>query len=186
MDAFNRNMQPQFQREEADWRQRMAEQGIDPNGERARKEFEQMRQSQGSMTQNAMTSAFQAGQGEQAQMFNQGVTGQMLPYQQLGSLQPFYGSQAAASLQGGQNTWQARQNELNRRAALQQLRIGAGGQMTMADRMALSDRDFQNSLALQTNAAALQQGGEMPNYANSAISGVAAGAGQAVVGSLLR
>lgn len=188
MDAFNRQMQPQFQREEEAFRQRMAEQGIDPNGEQARRQFEQLKQQQGAMTQNAMTSAFQAGQGEQAQMFNQGVTGQLLPYQQIGALTPYYASQAAAQQQGMQNRWQGRQNDLSRAAALQQSRIGAGGAMTMADRFALQDQQFQQQMALLAQQQAMQNGQEMPRNGmiNGAIAGTAQGVAQGVVGGMLR
>lgn len=188
MDAFNRQMQPQFQREEADFQQRLAQQGIDPNGEQARKMYEQMKQQQNAMTQNAMTSAFQAGQGEQAQMFNQGVTGQMLPYQQLGALQPFYASQAAANLQGQQNRWQGRQNDLSRAAALQQSRIGAGGNLTMADRFALQDQQFQQQMALQAQQQAFNAGQPLPgnNMVNAGIAGVGQGLGAGLTAGLLR
>lgn len=191
MDSFNRQMQPQFQREEADWRQRMSEQGIDPNSERARKEFEQMKQQQSSMTQNAMTGAFQAGQGEQAQMFNQGVTQQMMPYQQLSSLTPYYQSQAAASLQGNQNAWQARQNALTREQQLALAKMGGGGGgMSMQDRYALMDRENNASMTQQTLAAFLANGGNqntLPNQTtNSAISGISNGAANALVYGMLR
>lgn len=188
MDSFNRNMQPQFQREEEAFRQRMAEQGIDPNGEQARRQFEQLKTQQNSMTQNAMTGAFQAGQGEQAQAFNQGVTGQLLPYQKLGALTPFYSSQANANLQGAQNTWQAKQNEMNRKAAIEQARINGGGNISMADRFALMDAETQQRLVLQAQQASLQNGQQMPNnsMANGAISGIAQGVGQGVIASTLR
>ena len=187
MDSFNRNMQPQFQREESDWRQRMAEQGIDPNSERARKEFEQMKQQQSGMTQNAMTSAFQAGQGEQAQAFNQGVTQQMLPYQQLSSLSPFYQSQAAANLQGQQNAWQGKQNALTRAQQLQMAKLGGGGGMTQADRLALIDAEQAGRMALIAQEQALQSGQQLPNQmGNAAVGGIASGIGAGITGSLLR
>lgn len=184
MDSFNRNMQPQFQREEADFRQRMAEQGIDPNGEQARKQFEQLKQQQNAMVQNAQTSAFQAGQGEQAQAFGQQVTGQMMPYQQLGALQPFYASQAASNMQGSQNSWQAKQNELNRQAQLQAAKMGGGGGgMSMQDRYALMDREMYNNMVM----ASMQNGQQMPNQTgNAAVAGIGQGIANAVVGSALR
>lgn len=184
MDSFNRNMQPQFQREEADFRQRMAEQGIDPNGEQARKQFEQLKQQQNAMVQNAQTSAFQAGQGEQAQMFDQGVTGQLLPYQKLSALQPFYASQAASNMQGSQNSWQAKQNELNRQAQMAMAKMGGGGNgMSMADRYALMDREMYNNMVM----ASMQNGQQMPNQTgNAAVAGIGQGIANAVVGSALR
>jgi len=54
MDSFNRNMNPQFQQEDAAFRQRMAEQGIDPNSQGAQQQYKQMMQSQNLQRQNAI------------------------------------------------------------------------------------------------------------------------------------
>lgn len=97
MDSFNRNMQPQFQQEEAAFRQRMAEQGIDPNSEGAQRQFKQLQDNQNSARQNAMTNAFQLGQGEQAQQYGQAWGSQQQAFNQAqGSQQQAFGQQLGA------------------------------------------------------------------------------------------
>lgn len=185
MDSFNRNMQPQFQNEEAAFRQRMAEQGIDPNSEGAQRQYSQMKQSQNAQTQNAMTGAFQAGQGEQAQMYGQAYQNQMMPYQQMGALMPIYQTNAANQMQNAQNAWQGKQNDLNRDVQRYGIRNnGGGGGTSLQDRFALMDREFYNNLAMY----AMQNGQAMPGqnpYVAGAVSGIGAGTA-AGVGSGLR
>lgn len=108
MDSFDRNMQPQFEREQQAFRQRMAEQGVPETSEAYQRQYSDMMAQQNSARQNAMTSAFQAGQGEQAQaygqsaqnyqlgmagreqQFNQGLQQYRLPMEQLSAISPFY------------------------------------------------------------------------------------------------
>lgn len=108
MDSFNRNMQPQFEREQQAFRQRMAEQGVPETSEAYQRQYSDMMAQQNSARQNAMTSAFQAGQGEQAQaygqsaqnyqlglagrdqQFNQGYQTWRSPLDQMSAISPFY------------------------------------------------------------------------------------------------
>ncbi len=108
MDSFERNMGPQQQREEAAFRNRMAEQGVSETSEGYQRQYADMKAQQNAARQNAATSAFQAGQGEQAQaygqqaqnyqlgmagrdqQFNQGLQQYRLPMEQLNALSPYY------------------------------------------------------------------------------------------------
>ena len=138
MESFDRNMGPQQEREEAAFRQRMAEQGVPETSEAYQRQYSDLKNQQNAARQNAMTSAFQAGQGEQAQaygqqaqnfqlglagqnqQFNQGLQQYRLPMEQLNALSPYYqtqfqGQQAELDRQwqeqmaGQQNRWD-RQN----------------------------------------------------------------------------
>jgi hypothetical protein len=132
MDSFDRNMGPQFQREEADFRQRMAEQGVPETSEGYQKQYQDMKNAQNSARQNAMSNAFQLGQGEQAQaygqqaqnyqlglagrdqQFNQGIQQYRLPMEQLGAMTPVYGQMSQNQQFGQRMTFDEQQAELQR------------------------------------------------------------------------
>lgn len=155
MDEFNRRMQPQFAKQDEDWRQRMAEQGIDPNSERAKFEYQQMQASQGDARQGAMNAANQAGLAAQAQGFGQDFSrwqgNSQMPLQQLGALSPFYQGQVSGQLQQGQQDFTAGQNALDRQ---QQFALGNQGFDFQKELAALQHR---YNMALQ--AAAPRGGG---------------------------
>ena len=90
MDQFNRTMQPQFDRESADFQQRMAEQGIDPNSGRYKSEYQNMMQAQNNMRSNAMDTAYQTGMGAQQQAFNQNQQAQMTPFEFAQATNPYW------------------------------------------------------------------------------------------------
>ena len=132
MESFDRNMGPQFQREESAFRQRMAEQGVPETSESYKQQYMDMKNTQNSARQNAMTQAFQSGQGEQAQaygqqaqnyqlgmagrdqQFNQGLAQYRLPMEQLGALSPYYGGMQQNNQFGQQMSFNEKQAELQR------------------------------------------------------------------------
>jgi hypothetical protein len=132
MQSFERNMGPQFQREESEFRQRMAEQGVPETSESYRQQYNDMKNAQGSARQNAMSQAFQLGQGEQAQaygqqaqnyqlglsgrdqQFNQGIQQYRLPMEQLNAMSPVYGQMSQNQQFGQRMNFDQQQAELDR------------------------------------------------------------------------
>lgn len=147
MDSFERNMTPQFQREEAEFRQRMAEQGVPETSEGYQRQYMDLKNQQNAARQNAATSAFQAGQGEQAQAFGQAMQGRQnafgeqfqsyqLPMAQMNAMSPFYASNLQNQQFGTNLNFLGNQNNINRqhdfdlaaqqnKFARQQMRLGA-------------------------------------------------------------
>jgi hypothetical protein len=134
MDSFNRNMRPQFQQEESQFRQRMAEQGIPENSELYRDQYKQLRDQQNAATQNAMSNAFQAGQAEQAQqfgqafdtrgqMFNEQFQGYQVPIAQAQAMSPYYANQMAGNQLNQRLTFEGQQSELQRQHEMEMARL---------------------------------------------------------------
>ena len=90
MNQFNRSMEPQFGREDADFQQCMAEQGIDPNSGRYKAEYQNLQQSHDMQRQNAMDQAYQTGLAAQQQAFNQNQQAQMTPFQFAQATNPYW------------------------------------------------------------------------------------------------
>lgn len=164
MDQFERTMAPQFQREQAEFQQRMAEQGIDPNSGAYQAQYKAMADAQNAQRLNAQSQAFQLGAGYQQQGFEQGIQGQMLPFQQWQAAQDPWKLQYAA----GQ---EAQQAEKNRQAQLQQARIGAGASVRSAQISADAAMNAANINAINSG----YPNNPKPNVRNDIIRGVVAG-----------
>jgi hypothetical protein len=120
MDQFNRSQEPQFAREDADFQQRMAEQGIDPNSGRYKTEYQNLQQAHNNARQNAMDQAYTTGLGAQQQAFNQNYNAQQLP------------AEFAKTFMNYQQT------PYLTNAELQKANIGANAQMTSAAMSAIA------------------------------------------------
>ncbi len=195
MDSFNRRMNPQFQQEEQQFRQQMAEQGIPENSELYNRQFQQLKDTQNSARLNAQNQAFLTGQSEQAMGYEQAANTYNMPYAQLGALAPFYGDQnetlrqqatiaSSIDLQNKQNQFTGQQNELDRRNQRWLLKNqprggGGGGGLSYDQQLALqrerSNADLYNSLALM----GVQNGQQLkpPGVAGGFMQGVGAGIG---------
>lgn len=161
MAMFQRNNEADFARQRESFDQQMASQGI-PVGSKAYSDaYETMiARPQMQARQGAMDQAFQAGQGEQAQMFNQQVNRAMLPYQQLGAFSPFYQAQMQSQLQGDQQSFLGGQNALDREQAIRLANLNAANQLkinrlsprgdpnalSIADRLRLQDNEAMHRL----------------------------------------
>ena len=185
MGSFNRTYEPQFQKQEQDWRQRMAEQGIDPNSERAKYEYQQMQTSQNNARQGAADSAFQQGLGAQQQAFTQAYNQYQMPYQNLGAYAPFMQQQFTGQENALDRQQQTRNLTQQGQQALQQIRatphsgsIGLAGQLQLQNNAARNAL-INNSLLYGTNP---NQG---VNSGNGFAGGIGAGVG-AMLGAALR
>lgn len=163
MGQFERSMAPQFEREQREFEQRMAERGIDPNSGAYQAQYKAMMDSQNNQRLNAQAQAFQLGGQYQQQGFEQATTGQMMPFQQWQAMQDPWKLQYAARQE-------AEQKERDRQAALQQARIGAGATTRSAQIAADASLNRANLDAI--NAGYPQN---KPNIGNDIIRGVVAG-----------
>lgn len=203
VDQFNRTMDPQFQQQEQQMRQRWAEQGVDPNSEGAKQEYQQMQQAQSGARQNAMDEGYGAGLNAQAQGFGQAYQQWQSPYQALAAQTPFYGYQSQFGLQQGAQGFQANQADLDRQfQAAQQAKQfaqqkwlsqnqhggggGGGGGLSYEQQLGLLNAQQNGSLYNSMALLAMQGGQGMPQP--NAGSGFAAGVGSGVglgLGSML-
>lgn len=81
MGQFERTMGPEFERQQMQLRQRMSEQGIDPNSGAYQAQMKMLNDAQGNARQNAMSQAFTQGAEYQQQGFTQDVTSRTMPFQ---------------------------------------------------------------------------------------------------------
>ena len=194
MGQFERTMSPQFQQERDQFEQQMAERGIAPGSELYSQLSDQMSQRQGLARQNAMDQAFQLGQGEQAQAYNQAYNTYNVPMQHISALTPYYGYQHQSQMQGDQFGFMNRQNRLDRRhdrrmanlahqhrlseIAAQPMPSMGGGGLSYDQQLGLMDREMYNNMVL----ASLQNGGgyPMPGYGGGFAQGIAGGVGGAL------
>lgn len=202
MDQFNQENEPAFKNQEAAWRQRMAEQGVDPNSEGAKEQYRQMMQSQNNARQTAMNQANLAAQNVQQQGYTQQLSTYNNPYSNLGAFSPMINAQAGMQMQGAQDAaamarqtqnqnWQTNeQMPLAQRYLLEQEQKrrfapsgGGSGALTYDQQLGLQNNQFYNNMVLY---GMQNQGVPQGSVANSAIAGGAAGAGAAITGSLLR
>lgn len=174
MGQFERTMGPEFQRQQMELRQRMAEQGIDPNSGAYQAQMKMLNDSQNAARQNAMSQAFTQGAEYQQQGFTQNVTGRLLPFQiaQAGS-KPWEMTYAAMI--------EAQQKEKDRQAALQQARIGGGSAVNAAKLQADAMRD-----AAATQAMGQYGQQPRPNPLSTAAQGLATGVSLGVTNAALR
>lgn len=168
MGEFNRTMEPEFQRQDAEFNQRMLEQGIDPNSGAYQNQYRAMKESQNQARQSAMANAFQLGSSYQQQGFEQGVQAQMLPFQQYSTMENLWALPYRTEEE-------ARQAEANRQAQIQAARLGGGSNVTAAQIQAAAQRDVA---AMQQ--AQGWQGQPKPNPWANAAAGFAQGVGAGV------
>lgn len=92
-------LRPEWDQREQSIQSRLAAQGLDPSSEAAKNQMEAFSRARNDAEASALANAI--GQGTQAgqAIFSQGVTSQMLPYQQLQSIQGL-GQQASAPMAG--------------------------------------------------------------------------------------
>jgi len=196
MSEFDRLNRDRFAREDAQFEQRMAEQGIPLGSEKYQQLQQQRMQDRSSAIQGARSQAFQLGQGEQAQAFGQAATQYRMPMEQLSAVTPYYGYQTQQQLQQGQQGFQREMSqeqfeqqkklaELQNQYRLQQIaatpRGGGGGGLSYEQQLGLIDRRFFNEMVAQ----GLQPQQQGPGFGGGFAQGVGQGA-QLGLGAALR
>jgi len=125
MGQFERQMAPEFQRQQEQFQQMAAERGLDPNSVAYKTQLQQLNERQDAARQQAMSSAEQAAQGVQSQMYQQATGLSLLPGQIAGQyMTPYTYQQKLLQLQSQQQA-EAEQGRLERQSREQIARIGA-------------------------------------------------------------
>jgi len=166
MNEFDRLNASAYKQQDEQFQQEMAQRGIAPGSEAYESAYNRrINDPRANARQGAMNNAFQMGQGEQQQMFNQAGFKAQLPFQQLSYMSPFYQAQMQGQLQQGQQQFLGGQNELDRQNALalqkmqgkQQLdairatpRGGGGGYggLSYEQQLGLLDREMYNNMVM--------------------------------------
>lgn len=177
MNEFERSMGPQFQREEDQFRQRMAEQGIDPNSGAYQVQYQNMKEAQNAARQGAQAQAFQLGAGYQQQFFQQGMEGRRLPLEQLAATTPYFTLPYQTGMAGQeaqrQRQWQAEQAEKERQQRMQEAQLGASVSRGNAALSAQTSRDIATMQMVNSQYGNQQQ--EQPSWQNNLVSGLTTG-----------
>jgi hypothetical protein len=125
MGQFERQMAPEFQRQQEQFQQMAAERGLDPNSVAYKTQLQQLNERQDAARQQAISSAEQAAQGVQQTMFSQAGQMAMMPGQIVKQfMTPYEYQQKMLQLQSQQQA-EAEQGRLDRQSREQIARIGA-------------------------------------------------------------
>lgn len=127
MGQFERQMAPEFQRQQEQFQQMAAERGLDPNSVAYKTQLQQLNERQDAARQQAMSSAETAAQGVQQSMFSQAGQMAMMPGQIAGQFQDPYKLNFAQMLEQQKMAFEARQAELERQNRLQIARTQSSG-----------------------------------------------------------
>jgi hypothetical protein len=129
MNQFNRSMEPEFQRQNAEFQQRMADQGLDPNSGAYQAQYKAMADAQNNARLNAQSQASQQAYQVQQQAFGQGQIAAMTPFEQWqASKEPFilpYQQAGDVNLANIQGSWQQKMQAAQNAAAIKQANIAA-------------------------------------------------------------
>ena len=135
MSQFNRSMEPEFQKQNAEFQQRMVDQGLDPNSGAYQAQYKALADAQNNARLNAQSQASQQAYQVQQQAFGQGQAATMMPFEQWqASKEPFilpYQQAGDVNLANIQGSWQQKMQAAQNAAAIHQANIGAGSAMNI-------------------------------------------------------
>ena len=173
MDQFNRQMDPQFARQNQDFQQQMMSQGIDPNSDAYKLQYEAMQRSQNDARLSAQSQAYQLGMESQKQGFGQYMQGMQYPLQAADIMKS--GWQVPLTFQQD-----AREREKDRQAQLQQQRMSSGTSLQIAQMQTQAQRDAANA-ALMEQYGNPEQGTNYGNeFVRNFVGATGAGIGQRI------
>ena len=175
MNQFEQTMGPEFARQDAEFNQRMLEQGIDPNSGAYQNQYRAIKNAQNEARQSAMTNAFTTGASYEQQGWQQQIQNQMLPAQLWQAYEKPYITQYASQQE-------AIQKEKDRQAALENARISGGSNTSAAQIQAQAQRDVAAMQAMQNYG----NQGQGQNPWNAVAQGVGTGAGAAATNWALK
>ena len=167
MGEFERTMAPEFQRQDAEFQQRMAEQGIDPNSGAYQAQFRAIKESQNNARNQAQSQAFQLGSQYQQQGYEQFIGSQKLPFEQYAMTEKMWTLPYSAQMD-------AIQAEKNRQAQLAAARTSGSATTRAAQIQADAARD----VAAQQNINQYNPT-KKPSVGSSLAQGVGTGVGAA-------
>lgn len=130
MGQFDRSMQPEFQRQNAEFQQRMADQGLDPASGAYQAQYKALADAQNNARLNAQSQASQQAYEVQKQAFEQGQTAANMPWQWQQIANPYvmtpWEQAGQANLANIQGEYGVRQQEMQGQSAQRVAGIGAG------------------------------------------------------------
>lgn len=179
MSQFNRSMEPEFQRQNAEFQQRMSDQGLDPNSGAYQAQYKALSDAQNKMRLDAQSQASQQAYNVQQQAFGQGNIAAMQPFQQWQAAnQPYllpYQQRADVNLANIQGGFNLKQAQIQAENALALGRMQGASQMEL---QRLKDKaDDARFFATQVNQYGPQQ--QQPTLGQGIMAGAPAGIGQA-------
>ena len=125
MGQFERQMGPEFQRQQEQFQQMAAERGLDPNSVAYKTQLQQLNERQDAARQQAMSGAESAAQGVQSQMYQQATGLSLLPGQIAGQfMTPYEYQQKMLHLQA-QQKYESEEARRERESRERIARIGA-------------------------------------------------------------
>jgi hypothetical protein len=125
MGQFERQMGPEFQRQQEQFQQMAAERGLDPNSVAYKTQLQQLNERQDAARQQAMSGAESAAQGVQSQMYQQATGLSLLPGQIAGQfMTPYEYQQKMLQLQA-QQKYESEEARRERESRERIARIGA-------------------------------------------------------------
>lgn len=181
MSQFERTMQPEFQRQNAEFQQRMADQGLDPSSGAYQAQYKALADAQNNARLNAQSQASQQSYEVQQQAFNQGQAAANMPWQWQQISQPYFmtpweqaGNVQLANIQGEQRL---KEQQLAGESARQVAGIGAGASMrnTQAQIEAEQERWRRQDIANMGQNQNQGQGGFWGGVQSGLPGGVTAG-----------
>jgi len=189
MGEFERTMGPQFEREEQAFRQRMAEQGIDPNSGAYQVQYQNMKEAQNAARQGAQAQAFQLGAGYQQQGFQQGMEGRRLPFEQLAATTPYFTLPYQTGMAGQQaelqRKFEAEQQQKLLQQRMEEAQLGARTSMGTAQLGAQTQRDIA-TMQMVNSQYGNQQQQQAPPWYNYAIQGAVQGGTAGIINYMNR
>ena len=125
MGQFERQMGPEFQRQQEQFQQMAAERGLDPNSVAYKTQLQQLNERQDAARQQAMSQAESAAQGVQSQMYQQATGLSLLPGQIAGQYMLPFSEQQKLLLLQAQQKYESEEGRRERESRERIARIGA-------------------------------------------------------------
>lgn len=136
MAQFNRSMEPEFQRQNAEFQQRMADQGLDPASGAYQAQYKALADSQNNARLNAQSQASQQAYQVQQQAFTQGQEASLQPLEFYKATSPLWQmpwEQAGqANLANISGQYGLKQQNLQNAGALANTRLSGANAMSIA------------------------------------------------------
>ena len=125
MGQFERQMAPEFERQQQQFQQMAAERGLDPNSVAYKTQLQQLNERQDAARQQAMSQAESAAQGVQSQMYQQATGLSLLPGQIAGQYMVPFSEQQKLLLLQAQQKYESAEARRERESRERIARIGA-------------------------------------------------------------
>lgn len=181
LNQFDTSTKAQFDQQDAEFQQRMAEQGIDPNSGRWKIEYNNIKQQQNQARQQAMNSAQDASMSVQNQFFNQSQQTAMTPTQMAATMSGFitapWEMQHTQAQDQATRDAQLRAAGISASAGVNAAKINAQGGITQQQIQTEGQQNIAAMNALQQNQN--QNRLPTPNPWNTFATGLGQGAGAA-------